>query len=292
MINNILLVDDDADFFETFQREAQLRSMRVTHKKSFDGLKQMIPAYQRSFAAVVLDIKCLISDDQIKEDEGFIGTALAYLNSSSAGFPRLILTGDDAAFASLKSFNPDEKIFLKTPDGLKGVFNQLKYFVDNSLDLAIKRKNSEVFKLFDSGYFDQHSEELLLEVLKSAEEVDFVKFGGILRNIRALQETIYKVINKKSKAAVPDIFFQTNGMIKFNPLMKHLNGNPSNNDRLPTTSVYQNQAIFNLSDCLYWTSGKYIHSDPDEQYLISKYTIAALIGALMELFLWARLYLK
>jgi ActR/RegA family two-component response regulator len=292
MINHVLLIDDDLKFLETFQREAQQKALRVTHKRSFDGLKQMMPAYQRSFAAIILDIKCLISDRQEKEDQGFIGTALTYLNSTCPGFPRLILTGDDAAFASFKSFNPGEEIFLKTPEGLSDVLSRLQYYSDNSVDLTIKRENAEVFKIFADGYLDSATEILMLDLIKAKGEVDFTKYGGILRNIRALQEMIYKTINVKNKLAVPDSMLQPNGMIKFNALMRHLNGTPATAGGPPTTKQFQNSAIFNMADCLYWTSGKYIHADPSEKYRISRYTVSSLTDALMEIFLWARPYLK
>ena len=41
-----------------------------------------------------------------------------------------------------------------------------------------------------------------------------------------MQETIYKTINKVNVAVVPNAMLKTNGMIEFNKLMKHLNGNP------------------------------------------------------------------
>jgi hypothetical protein len=233
----------------------------------------------------------LISDTQAKEDAGFIGTALKYLDSNCPGFPRLILTGDDAVFASFASFNPNELVFLKTPDGLARAFDQLKHYVDNSVDLALKREYQDVFELFQSRQYDLASETVLLNVLKSKDETDYSKFGGILRDIRSLQETIYKTINYGNKAVVPDAMFQQNGMIKFNALMRHLNGNPPSAGQPPTSAEYQNPAVFNLSNALYWASGRYIHANPSEKYHISRYTIASLLGALMELFLWSKRYL-
>jgi hypothetical protein len=290
-MNNVLLIDDDLDFKNTFAMEAQAYSIGVAHQRSFDGLRRHMPAQQRTFVAIVLDIKCLITEEQPKEDVGFIGTALKYLDTNCPGFPRIILTGDDDAFERFSTYNPDESIFQKTPDGLAAAFQKLRYFGDNSEDLRIKREHSLVFSLFARGCFDHHAEATLLNVLRSDKERQFPHFGAILRDIRALQETIYKTINKRNKIVVPDQMIRQNGMIKFGELMKHLSGFPSAPGQLPVATVFHNSAIENISKSLYWTSGRYIHADPNEFYFISHYALDALRSSLMELFVWSEQYL-
>lgn len=291
-MNNIVLIDDDVEFFRnTFQIEAQTRVFKVIHKTSLEGLKMVLPKYENAVSAVVLDIKCLITDDQVKEDAGFIGTALKYLDTHCPGFPRIILTGDDVSFGQFKSFNPDEIIFQKTPKGISDAFLKLQFYSENSEDLKIRRQNLEIFSLL-SNNFPETTEATLLNVLKNLDETSFAKFGGMLRDIRALQEMIYKKINANNKSVVPDAMIQVNGMIKFNDLMKHLNGNPISAGKPATTTVYQNQAIFNIANSLYWTSGKYIHADPKETYLISNYSVKSMAFSLMELFLWSRQLIK
>ena len=288
-MNNILLIDDDKDFKNTFQIQAQAEGFSLIHKTSFEGLQQIMPMVHHKIVAVVLDIKCLETDDQPIENENFIGIATRYLDIHYPRFPRVILTGDDDAFEGYRRYTDGEHVFQKNPDGLKKTFEQLNYYAAHSEQLKIKRSNFSVFELFEKGYYDINTERTLIELLKNIDETDFNKFGGILRNIRALQETIYKVIHAKNVAVVPADKFQSNGMIKFNDLMAHLNGNP---DRrwVPTTTIYQNAAIFNLANSLYWTSGKYIHADPAETYHISNYTIKALVNSLMELFIWSETY--
>lgn len=290
-MNNVLLIDDDEDFKNTFQVKIQSESFTLFHKKSFEGLKEIMPKVHHKISAVILDIKCLIDDDQAIEDEKFIGVATKFLDLNYPRFPRIILTGDDDAFEGYKKYTDGENVFQKSPEGLNGVLEQLKYYSENSQILKIKRENLKVFELFEKEYYDANTERTLVSVLEKIGEENFQNFGGILRDVRALQETIYKVINGKRKSVIPDNKFQSNGMIKFNPLMKHLNGNP-NAQFVPTTDVFQNSAIFNLANGLYWTSGKYIHADPNESYEISNYTLKSLINALMELFIWSEQYVK
>ena len=289
-MNNVLLIDDDEDFKNTFQVKVQSESFTLFHKKSFEGLKEIMPKVHHKISAVILDIKCLIEDDQAIEDEKFIGVATKFLDLNYPRFPRIILTGDDDAFEGYKRYTDGESVFQKSPEGLNGVLEQLKYYSENSQILKIKRENLKVFELFEKEYYDANTERTLVSVLEKIGEEDFQNFGGILRDVRALQETIYKVINTNNKLAVPDNMFRPNRMIKFNDLMKHLNGHPNN--YVPTATVYQNSAVYNLANGLYWTSGKYIHADPNETYVISNYTLRSLINALLELFIWSEQYVK
>lgn len=290
-MNKILLIDDDINFKESFQLEADSYSFQIIYKKSFDGLQEIMPQVHHAIAAVVLDIKCLISDDQEQENENFIGAAIRFLDMNFPRFPRIILTGDDDAFDAYKKFTAEESIYQKTPDGIAKAFLKLQYFAENSENLKIQRENIKVFDLFEKGYYDYRTKETLLSILKGIDESDFTKFGGILRDVRSLQETIYKVLNIKDKELVPDKMFRPNGMIKFNELLLHLNGNSINGSR-PTSPVYHNSAIYNISNSMYWICGKYIHADPNESYLISNYTIKSMVFGLMELFIWSEDFLN
>jgi hypothetical protein len=291
-MSNILLIDDDENFKTAFQMEAQRKGAKLIYRKSFAGLQEVMPKHYQSITVVVLDIKCLITDDQVKEEADFIGTATKYLDENFPGFPRLILTGDDEAFDGFRKFTTKEDVYKKTPEGIKDAFEKISYYSLNSKVVKIRRQHESVFALFDLHLYDISTESTLLNIFLNIEEQDPNKFRGILSNIRALQETIYKTLNKANGDVVPDNKFMPNGMIKFNDLMKHLNGNCSDaHNNIPTSVVYQNKSVYQLADSLYWICGKYIHADINERYVISNYTIKSLIYSVMELFLWSRLYL-
>lgn len=289
-MNNILLVDDRDDFAEGFIQETKAMSINTAHRRSFNGLREVLPKYQHSFAAVVLDIKCLLKDDQEKEDASFITVALSYLDQSLPKFPRYILTGDDKEFEKFKGYFQQEKVFLKTPQDVAKLLVQLKHDVDNSSVLRLKRENAAVFQIFDSGKMNNAAEIQLLRILENGlNEKEYGNFKGVLADIRSMQEGIYKSIRDRNPPVVPVSMFQSNGMIRFNELMKHLNGNvfpPA----ASTSQVYQNSTIFQLANSLYWSCGEYIHEDPNRTYFISDYTIKALINNLLEILLWSKQY--
>lgn len=289
-MNSIILIDDNDEFIKTFTNEAFAKGITVAAKNSLDGLKTLLPKYAHRYAAVVLDIKCLLTDDQAKEDSSFIGSALTYLNSTIPQFPRFILTGDESEFDTLKKYHADERMYIKKPDDQQTLLQELLFCVQNAETLKIKREYSTVFEVFQNGKMNDSSEQQLLRILKDGlVEKDFGKFKGLLADIRSFQEAIYKSINDRNKAVIPDNMFRSNGMLKFNDLMKHLSGNAIP-PATATSTIYQVPTIFQLANSLYWSSGEYIHEDPHRTYFISEYTIKSLINNLLELIIWSKKY--
>lgn len=289
-MSKILLIDDDEQFKNSFQIEAQAQGLKLVYRRSLAGLQEVMSSHHKQINAIILDIKCLITDNQSKESEDFIGAATKYLDENFPGFPRLILTGDDDAFDGFRKFSASEDIYKKTPDGIASVLVKLNFYVKNSEFLQIKRNYTDVFALFDQGHYNDITENTLISVLKSIEEKDYSKFRGIISNVRALQETIYKTISNKNNLVVPVDKFRGNGMVKFNDLMNHLNGYPDRSFK-PTKTVYHNSVVYNISNSIYWVCGSLIHADPSETYLISNYTVKSMIYGLVELFLWSKKYL-
>jgi hypothetical protein len=291
-MNNVILIEDQETFAEHFIREANSKHINISHKKSLDGLKSLLPKYEHKFAAVILDIKCLLSDDQEIENANFIGAAMTYLDQEVSGFPRVILTGDDKEFEGLSRYYTNEKLFLKTPDGLSDLFEKIQYYIDNSENLRIKRTYTSVFEIFENNWIDAQGEQQLLKIIKTGlSEQDKTQFKGIFADIRSMQERIYKTINARNKNVVPDSMIKPNGMLLFNPLMKHLSGTRNRPGSAATTTVYQNNTVDNLANAIYWSCGEYIHENPNRTYFVSDNTIKSLTHALLEILLWSKQYI-
>lgn len=292
-MSKIILIEDRQEFADQFKILAKSKSIEVIHKRSFDGLKELLPKYEHLCAGVIIDIKCLMKEDQEIEDANFIGAAMTYLDSNLPGYPRFILTGDDTEFNNLKRYYADEKLFLKTPQDLDKLFLKLRYCIDNSSDLRIIREYSSLFEILGKGVTLNPSQNQLLRIIKTGLiEENIVDNKGILSEVRSMQESIYKIINSKNKGVVPDSFMN-GGHLKFGPLLKHLSGNQDrNNHNHPTTEVYHSNSVNNISNTIYWTCGEYIHEDPNRTYFISKYAVRSLINGLFELLLWSKPYMN
>ncbi|QKJ62841.1 hypothetical protein [Flavobacterium sp. M31R6] len=291
-INSIILIDDNNDFIRDFTNEAYAKGITVAAKNSLAGLKLLLPAYGHKYAAVVLDIKCLLQDDQAKEDSTFIGSALTYLNSTVPLFPRFILTGDESEFDSLKKYHADEKMFIKKPDDQNKLLDELLYCVQNAEPLRIKRENVEIFDAFEQGLISAGKEITVINIFKRYNEKVPANFRGIIGDVREVHEEIYKSLNNRNKNVVPDTYMNANGTPSFTgDFYKYLLGNPNHrNNFIPTTTVYQDTTISSHTKFIHNACSEYLHGSSRTNYHISTYTIKSLINSLMEIIIWSKLY--
>ncbi|MDP1814617.1 MAG: hypothetical protein Q8K92_09245 [Leadbetterella sp.] len=196
-MNNILLIDDRADFIEAFTEDCAAKGYALYSKRSLAGLKELMPAIHHKLACVILDIKCLHTEDQEIEDPSFITSAITYLDQNFPKFPRLILTGDDIEYEQIKKYYRYEDVFLKTTEDKDRLFVKIKYYVDNSDELRIKRLNPEVFDAFKTGLIAEFKETTLYRLFKIAEDESFEL--NHFNSIREILEDILIWINAKGK---------------------------------------------------------------------------------------------
>lgn len=291
-MNTIILIDDNQEFAQNFTNAAYANGISVVSKISLDGLKELLPKLEHKFAAVVLDIKCLLKDDQAKEDANFIGAALTYLNTFVPGFPRYILTGDESEFDSLKRYHNDEKMYIKKPDDQEKLLIELKDCVKNADTLRLKREHSDIFETFDRGLLSPDQEPILLNLLKNYFEADKLKFRGLIGDIRAIHEGIYKSIHIRNQSVVPSAFVGSNNSPSFSgAFYKHLQGNTDpNNNFQPTTPIYQDSTIHGITKFIHNACSEYLHTSSKTGYSISQYTLRSLINGLLELIIWSKQY--
>ncbi|KQS41828.1 hypothetical protein [Pedobacter sp. Leaf194] len=291
-MNNIILIDDDKDFTTSFVNEAAALTIGVSPQSSLEGLKRILPAFAHKYAAVVLDIKCLLTDSQTKESADFIGAALHYIDTNVPGFPRFILTGDETEFEGLKKYYPKEKMFLKKPDDQKELFIELQSCIKDAEPLRLKRENPAVFEAFDQNKLDVAKETILVSVLINYNESNPAKFKGILADVRELHEEVYRAINKRNKAVVRDSDIKANNSPSFTgSFHKHLEGNPNPADFYkPTTPPYQDSTIAGATKLIHHACSEYVHGTSKTGYQITPYAIKALVNSLLEVIIWSKQY--
>ena len=153
MSKNILLIDDKEEFKNDFKTIAQRNGFGLAWGKSHEELVAKLPDLHSKVTAIILDIKCLMTNDQEIEREDFIGSALAYLNREYPEIPRMILTGDDKALDSLKMFfNPDtEDIYKKEPKELDRLFVKLEEHFANHPQRILNNHQKEILKIIEHG---------------------------------------------------------------------------------------------------------------------------------------------
>lgn len=187
-MNSILLIDDRKDFIEAFTADCTAKGYALYSKRSLAGLKDLMPAVHHKISCVILDIKCLHTEDQEIEDPSFLPSAITYLDQNFSKFPRLILTGDDNEYDQIKKYFVDEDIYLKTPTDKDRLFAKIKFYVDNSDELRIRRLNPEPFEAFRAGIIQDTKASTLVNLLRIEESGQFQKSD--FNTIRDLFEDI------------------------------------------------------------------------------------------------------
>lgn len=287
-MNNLILIDDRQDFIDAFTSDCAARQYALYPKRSLAGLKELMPAMHHKTACVILDIKCLHEDDQEMEDASFIGSALTYLDQNYPKFPRLILTGDDKEYEQINKYYKDEDIYLKTTEDKDRLFTKIKYYVDNSDQLRVKRQNPEPFEAFGNGLLPEGKSVTLYQLFIIAENGTFKQ--NDFNTIRELLEDVFLWTN--SKGLLPNSCIKPDGRPNLEWSYRYLSGLPvtlpSGGGTLQAATILPTH-ISRTLDMVKQNSSILSHTYPD------KFTMNAFkttLFGLAEIFVWCKDYSK
>lgn len=193
MSDIIILIDDEPAFVDSFNLKVQKNGFKLVAGKSLEGLKRELAKFEHRTVAVILDVKCLLNDEQEIESPDFIGAAINFMNQNYPHIPRLILTGDDKAINGVRYiFNADtEDIYSKN---LKDIDNMFLKIEDHK-------------KKFPQRKFDSDTKEII--ALLEQDESKKLEFKSSLRySVRdKIRDDSLQFQTLKNLAA----FFNTNG---------------------------------------------------------------------------------
>lgn len=151
MSRNLLLIDDKEEFKNDFKSIAQRKGYGIAWGKSYDDLVEKLPKIHLEITAIILDIKCLMSNDQEIERADFIGSALNYLNREFPDIPRMILTGDEKALETVTYIHQnDEDIYKKEPEELDRLFLKLDEHNLNYPNRILTFKEKEILGIIQN----------------------------------------------------------------------------------------------------------------------------------------------
>ncbi|WP_431129895.1 RNA-binding domain-containing protein [Flagellimonas flava] len=152
MSKSILLIDDEESFKEAFKIISQKNGYRLAWGRSFEDLEDLLPRLVSKITAVVLDVKCLIKNNQEIEKPDFLGVAINHLNKYYSELPRIILTGDEKALDAFKIlFNPEtEDIFTKSPGEIEKLFEKVNEHHESFETRFLKTEEKIIGELLNS----------------------------------------------------------------------------------------------------------------------------------------------
>ncbi|MFH6956693.1 helix-turn-helix domain-containing protein [Flavobacterium aquidurense] len=151
MSKNLLLIDDKEEFKIDFKSTAQRKGYGIAWGKSYEDLVEKLPKIHLEITAIILDIKCLMTNDQEIERADFIGSALNFLNREFPDIPRMILTGDEKALETVTYIHQnDEDIYKKEPQELDRLFLKLDEHNLNHANRILTFREKEILGIIQN----------------------------------------------------------------------------------------------------------------------------------------------
>jgi len=229
MTINVLLVDDDKDYAESLREYGAQENIEIMHVQTLLEMQNFLPTVASGISVIILDIKGMITPEDEFDDEGFLASAITYLDKEYYTKPRVILTGDVEGFKYVQRYRKGEKVYRKGNSSENEMFKYIKE-IHNSLDeIVITKKYEDIFEIFNRGLLDVSRKEELIHIIKNMDSDDSTTVKNSLARIRDIQEDIVRKINSINKLILPDNkALNGRGEISFRKSYKHLVNNAGN----------------------------------------------------------------
>lgn len=279
-MHKVLIIDDQKDYVQSQIELAANMGIDLVHIDNWEEAQKQLESDGEDFKAIIIDGKGKLKKEGKEEDVKHLFKSLAWLREQRGKGNYYYYVVNTGFAEEINTLIEDEPVYGKFGEEEK-MFQDILNGIQNNSIQKIKTKYAEVFEVFDKKYLDSKTEAQLLKAIQDCDKQKLEEIKGNLTNIRGVQEAIYNALRSDKMGIVPKT------MTKHGDIKKLLDGNPDpQKDYTPTSPVYQNSSISNLSNTLYWVSGQYIHNIDKQTYFISHYTVKSLLFALMELLLW------
>jgi len=276
---HVLAIDDSPTFLESLALEARKHRCQICPTGSLEEAREIIEAQGvRSFDGVILDILCVKTRNQTTEDKSFLQAALDYFKGEAPDLPRVVVTGDEAAYGIYRDIFAGEKVLRKAPEQLQQVFHFLRDAAEKTPESRIRRAYADVFEIFDKGHLDYRIRAELFEALMQMDSSKATVIRDNLARIRRILEAIYIALSKASVDWVPIELFRIDGeYIALRPVLRHLQ-----------KEGYHRDLVRNFAFCCYSVASDNGSHTPYENpdYAPTRHTVQASVHMLMDLMLW------
>jgi len=286
-----LLVDDNSEFLESTKRSAFTKGIIFKTAHDLDEMKLLLPKIYNSIVTIVLDIKGITEKNQSVGKPDFVQAAVEVIHSNPSfkNIPICLITGDSNKLNEFKILYKKVKMFLKTPQQLENLFNQIK---NNSKDLdniKLRRKYDDVFIPLQAEYKKiklikklNNIDQELMTLLQKFTEGDFSIIKDNLARIRRIQEAVFQCMKTIDERLLPKVPFTPKGNINFSEWDYHHSHHKIDDKEICSGVINLFRTpIYVLSS----EDGAHVPFE-ESTYPPTKYTVQALTFALLDFLKW------
>jgi DNA-binding NarL/FixJ family response regulator len=272
-----LIVDDDAPYVEALHRLAHGQGMRLRHALTLEDAREMFSRNgQGEISGIILDVVGLRERTQKVPDNSFIIAASRYFADAAPHLPVVVLTGEPDQYRNLKElFRGTMGVYSKGRDEDE----MLSFLREEARKLDRVRFSVEHPDVFDTvrRYLDEDAEQELVDCLKDLDSRDPTVIRKNMGNLRRLQEKVYIALSKCERGYVPREYVA--GEIRIPSVYKHL---------VEKGYVERYKIIDRFSELIFKVTSDHGAHVPYSvpKYQPTRYSVAALCNALMDLLLW------
>ena len=291
----ILLVDDNKDKDNFFEPLADLASNMLkadlTQAYTFEEMSIIFEEEPYEYQAVILDGKGQKNDKSKIEDDGFLTTALRWIqekNRQGVYIPYVVYSG---YAEELKKYYSDEPIFWKGKSEEGAMFEHLREKIQSGRYYSQTLKSPELFEFFSLGLINPKYKPDIVRVAEIIADEYTGNSEDALRSLRPiLENTLNKLAEFDSSLITTNCFKRDK--ISLSEALFYLAGSPRPVGEETTFSSIQRipQHIYYLAELVRKvTNNGAMH---DYQESSSRYLVKSCVYALVEYLFWYKKFVK
>ena len=272
----VLIIDDATPYVESLYRDAQRQNVRLLHARSLEEGREVYAREGRGVGSIILDCKCLKERGQEVPDNSFLGAAIKYFAEKAPHLPLVVLTGETELYRSLTElYAGTVRVYSKGRDEEE----MLRHLLEQAGRLEWLKVVREHWDVFDglAERLGGDAEQELVSCLVNRESDDPTVIRNTLIALRRLQEKIFIALHRMDPALVPGHL--VNGEVNVVAVYKHLS---------ERGVIERYKIVDRFCELVYKvTSDNGAHTPyHDPKYPPTRYTVQAVLYAMLDLILW------
>jgi len=270
--SNILYLEDDDYYFDEAVKLASQSRLKVERIKYAE---EFIKKFQNNrYDGLMIDAKGLKNENQAKAEFNVLPIVLDAINSLQSELPYVIISAyNEKVEDQYRPLFQPERLFNKD-DKLIDAFDHLRSQINNLPINKLRKKNKQLFEVFDSKILDQTEVDNFIKLLgSSVSDIAESQIPDKIHSTRRLLENMikhmYGILQQKGA--------QTDNFTRLKQRFEWLSGNPRMNPETgelerTTSNDYLSRSAWSAGVSLIYLcnlTGSHNYEDPPSKYMLA-----------------------